>query len=125
MNTAPVFPLRPVCLGLGVFFTSGVIGVISPVKGAAIYGIRSSPAEARLYPASAIRNTSLGITILALVMSEQPRALGTVLLGFSVMALGDLAIVLGTPNVPAASLAMHIAKIVVMPCVGGRLVGLL
>lgn len=118
------FPLGPACVALGVFFTAGVFGFFSPVKGTTIYGIRSSPAEARVYPAAAIRNTSLGITILALVATDQPRALGTLLLGFSVMALGDLVVVLPARDVPPAALAMHIGKMIAMPVIGGKLVGL-
>lgn len=93
--------------------------------GAHLYGLPiTTESEATFYPAVSCRNVSLGLTILALVATGQPKALGTVLLGFSVMALGDMVVVLGSPGVPPGSMAMHATKLVGMPLVGGRLLGL-
>lgn len=111
----------PLYLYLSPSFQAVVLRSFSLTVGAHTYGLTSTPREATFYPAVAIRNVSLGITILSLVATGQPHALGTLLLGFSVMAVGDMVIVLRTPGVERVPLAMHATKLILMPLVSAKL----
>jgi hypothetical protein len=137
MNTSsnPI-PWRPLCAGIGLFFTLGVKGVFQPRQGELSHAIRHHPltsgaqifglpqatdAEATFYRIVSARNVSLGLTILTFLITGQRRALGTLLLCFTFMCGVDLAWILRIPNVQRSKVVMHLIKMVLFPVVAAKM----
>lgn len=83
----------------------------------------ATPAEATFYTVVGARNLSLGATVLAFVYTGQQRALGTLLVCYTILGVVDIGFLLRRPGYSRSKLAIHVVKGLVFPVLGSKLLG--
>jgi hypothetical protein len=89
-----------------------------------IFGdIKATPTEATFYTVVGARNLSLAATVLAFVYTGQQRALGTMMMCYSIMGVVDVGFLLTRPGYDPVKMAIHVVKGAVFPILGAKLLG--
>ncbi|TXT14523.1 uncharacterized protein COLE_00716 [Cutaneotrichosporon oleaginosum] len=115
-------PWRPACIAVGLFYSMGVIGIVQPHTATHIFGdLRATKEESTFYTVVGARNLSLAATVLAFVYTGQQRALGTMMMCYTLMGVVDIGFLLTRPGYSPSKMAIHVVKGAVFPILGGKL----
>ncbi|CAK9781034.1 unnamed protein product [Cutaneotrichosporon oleaginosum] len=87
-----------------------------------IFGdLRATKEESTFYTVVGARNLSLAATVLAFVYTGQQRALGTMMMCYTLMGVVDIGFLLTRPGYSPSKMAIHVVKGAVFPILGGKL----
>ena len=107
-------------IALGIIFI-GCFYLVSPERISGTFGLKppASDADTRAWlRPKGIRDVASGLIVLTMMLTADGRSVGIVLLVESIIALGDMSIILGSGGSKSRAFSMHGATSAVMLVVG-------